>query len=301
MIEAIIVAYKNISDIEKCIAELHNVMAEKDNILIIDNSLTQEISIKLHEPAFKKENKIKYFLSDRNLGSAGGFSLGMKKAYDEGAEWIWLHDEDDYPEKDCLEKLLKDGKGFIRAPVIKDPETGRVLNYFKRNKGFLGYMYPAPADADTVDAAGTAGLLIHRRVIEETGIYDPSFFVGFEDWDYCLRAARKGFKVHVVHDAVVYHPDHQSFRNRFIKEKILKYLPPLFGFIRKANIRNECAVRNIITLTRRHMPAYVLPLSLILSILSLPAFKTIDRNINISLTFKAYLKSLCAGEPESGF
>ncbi|HEY9160185.1 MAG TPA: glycosyltransferase [Desulfomonilia bacterium] len=290
----VIVAYKDIFGLQKCLKFINYQTNPINDVIIIDNSRCIDPVILSWKSVSEKPFKIHLYTSEDNLGSAGGFSLGMKKAFDEGAEWIWLHDEDDYPEKDCLEKLLKDGKGFIRAPVIKDPETGRVLNYFKRNKGMLGYMYPAPADADIVNAAGTAGLLIHRKVIEEIGIYDPSFFVGFEDWDYCLRAAKKGFKVHVVKTAIVYHPDHQSLRNRFIKEKILKYLPPIFGFIRKGNIRDEFAVKNIITLTQRHMSSYVMPFSLILSILSLPLFKIINRNANIFLTLKTYLKSLCA-------
>jgi GT2 family glycosyltransferase len=290
----VIVAYKDIFGLQKCLKFINYQTNPINDVIIIDNSRCIDPVILSWKSVSEKPFKIHLYTSEDNLGSAGGFSLGMKKAFDKDAEWIWLHDEDDYPEKDCLEKLLKDGKGFIRAPVIKDPETGRVLNYFKRNQGHWGYMCPAPVDAEIVDAAGTAGLLINRKVIEEIGIYDPSFFVGFEDWDYCLRAAKKGFKVHVVKTAIVYHPDHQSLRNRFIKEKILKYMPPLFGFMSKGTSRGEYTIRNIIKLTKRHMPFYILPLSLILSVISLPALKIINSDVNILLTLKTYFKSICA-------
>jgi rhamnopyranosyl-N-acetylglucosaminyl-diphospho-decaprenol beta-1,3/1,4-galactofuranosyltransferase len=294
MIVAVIVGYNKIIEFEKCISEVLISIKKDDEILVVDNSSSDNIINKIEKVFIEKEKNIQHFNSDRNLGSAGGFSLGMEKVYEEGAEWIWLHDEDDYPESDCLEKLLSSNEGNIRAPVIKDPETKRVLNYFKRKKGWLGYMYPAPENAETIDAAGTAGLLINRKVIESVGIYDKNFFVGFEDWDYCLKAAKKGFKVHVVPDAVVYHPDHQSFRNKFIKERILRFLPPLFGFIRKGTSRDNYSVRNIIIFTKRHMPAYVLYLSLILSVLTLPIMKVINRETDIILTLKAYFKSLCA-------
>jgi rhamnopyranosyl-N-acetylglucosaminyl-diphospho-decaprenol beta-1,3/1,4-galactofuranosyltransferase len=291
---SVIVAYKDITEFIRCVVSLNNQVIPVHSIIVIDNSNT--IDTQRAAQAFIPSNNVKtnYFQTEENIGSAGGFSLGMKKAYDEGAEWIWLHDEDDYPEADCLVKLLSSNEGYIRAPIIKDPETKKILNYFKRKKGWLGYMYPAPEDAETVDAAGTAGLLIHRKVIESVGIYDASFFVGFEDWDYCLNAAKKGFKIHVVPDAVVYHPDHQSFRNKFIKEKILRFLPPLFGFIRKGNARDNYSVKNIIILTKRHLPSYVLVLSLIFSFFSLPVIKIINRKIDIPLTLKAYFKSICA-------
>jgi rhamnopyranosyl-N-acetylglucosaminyl-diphospho-decaprenol beta-1,3/1,4-galactofuranosyltransferase len=290
----VIVAYKDILGLQRCIEHLNEQTSPINDVIIIDNSGCLDPVKLTWKSVLKIIFKMHLYTSKENLGSAGGFSLGMKKAYDEGAEWIWLHDEDDYPEVDCLEKLLSSNEGYIRAPVIKDPETKRILNYFKRKKGWLGYMYPAPENAKTVDAAGTAGLLIHRKVIESVGIYEANFFVGFEDWDYCLKAAKKGFKIHVVPDAVVYHPDHQSFRNKFIKEKILRFLPPLFGFIRKGNARDNYSVRNIIILTKRHMPAYVVFLSLIFSILTLPILKIINSETNIMLTLKAYFKSICA-------
>jgi len=291
---AVIPVYKDFIGFERCIQELLKQTLSLKKIIAVNNS-TQPLNEHIYN--FIKNSidvELEFKKTETNLGSAGGFSIGMKKAIDDGAEWIWLHDEDDHPEQDCLEKLLSNGEGYIRAPIIKDPETNRVLNYFKRNKGWLGYLYPAPKNAKTVDAAGTAGLLIHRNVIEAVGIYDPEFFVGFEDWDFCLRAEKKGFKVNVVHDAIVYHPDHQSLRNKFIKEKVLKYLPPLFGYIRKGNVRDNYSVRNIIILTKRHMPSYILFLSLIFSVLSLPVMKIMNRQVDIMFTLKAYFKTRCA-------
>jgi rhamnopyranosyl-N-acetylglucosaminyl-diphospho-decaprenol beta-1,3/1,4-galactofuranosyltransferase len=292
-ITAVIVAYKDEEGLKKCIRNLIPQSKNTSIISVINNTDNSSIFENIIS-GYSSCINITLLTNSTNTGSAGGFSLGMEKAYEEGADWIWLHDEDDYPETDCLEKLLSSNEGYIRAPVIKDPETKRVLNYFKRKKGWLGYMYPAPENAETIDAAGTAGLLIHRKVIQSVGIYDASFFIGFEDWDYCLKAAKKGFKIHVIPDAVVYHPDHQSFRNKFIKEKMLRFLPPLFGFIRKGNVRDNYSVRNIIILTKRHMPAYVLFLSLIFSVLTLPIIKIINRETDIMLTLKAYYKSICA-------
>jgi GT2 family glycosyltransferase len=288
----VIVAYKDILGLQRCIELLNEQTSPINDVIIIDNSEC----LNPERLAWKSKIifKMHLYTSKKNLGSAGGFSLGMRKAYENGAEWIWLHDEDDYPEKDCLEKLLLSGKGFIRAPVFKDSATGNILNYSLRKKGWLGYLYPAPENADIVDSAGTAGLLIHRSVIESVGVYDPDFFVGFEDWDYCLRAKEKGFEINVVHDAFLYHPDHRLIKIGFIKEKVLKYLPPLFGFIRKGNVRDNYSVRNIIILTKRHMPAYVLFLSLIFSVLTLPIIKIINRETDIMLTLKAYFKSICA-------
>jgi len=62
----------------------------------------------------------------------------------------------------------------------------------------------------------------------------------------------------------------------------------------KGTSRGEYTIRNIIKLTKRHMPFYILPLSLILSVISLPALKIINSDVNILLTLKTYFKSICA-------
>ena len=40
------------------------------------------------------ENRVVYAPQTDNLGGAGGFSAGVKKAYELGAEWFWVMDDD---------------------------------------------------------------------------------------------------------------------------------------------------------------------------------------------------------------
>ncbi len=40
--------------------------------------------------------------TDENLGGAGGFHRGVKAAYDQGFDRIWLMDDDVVPAPDCL-------------------------------------------------------------------------------------------------------------------------------------------------------------------------------------------------------
>ncbi len=42
-----------------------------------------------------------------NVGGSGGFYTGIKKAYDEGADWIWCMDDDVMPHADCSAHLMQ--------------------------------------------------------------------------------------------------------------------------------------------------------------------------------------------------
>ena len=53
------------------------------------------------------ENRVVYAPQTDNLGGAGGFSAGVKKAYELGAEWFWVMDDDVAVMPEGIERLAK--------------------------------------------------------------------------------------------------------------------------------------------------------------------------------------------------
>jgi len=294
---AVIVAYTNMTSLELCINALCSQSTPVFQIIVIDNSQSCNVTAMIDRLPRSQQEMIQYHATATNIGSAGGFAKGITLAYKEGAEWIWLHDEDDYPDKDCLEKLLGRKGGMIRTPQIVDPKTGKDLRYFKRVQGPLGYFYSASPYRLCVDVAGTAGLLIHRDVITRIGTYDTDFFIGYEDYDYCLRARRAGLSVTPVNEAVVFHPDHQSttFSRYPNLDHILAYLPSFWGGIRKGSNRDIYAIRNYIIVSKRYKSRLIVFLEFLTSCCVLPILALFNPRISLHITLKTYLKALCAG------
>jgi len=294
---AVVVAYRDPLSLKSCVIALANQTVSIERLIVVDNDASYDVRAVIAEASPGSATVIDIVAPGRNLGSAGGFALGMENAYQNGAVWVWLHDEDDAPERECLERLLAFPTGKIRSPRIIDPTTRKTLLYFKRLQGPLGYFFPAPPDRQEIDIAGTAGLLIHREVMQTIGSYDPRFFVGFEDYDYCLRAARAGYPVTVVNEAVVHHPDHQSLisaRTRLL-ENVLAYLPSFWGIIRTGTGRDFYTVRNYIRLSKLHKPKAILALEMLMSLCFLPILRLLDSRIEFRTTLKTYLKTICAG------
>ena len=54
------------------------------------------------------EQKIKIFhvLTDKNIGGAGGFNIGMKKAVESGYKYVWVMDDDTLCNPDALEQFF---------------------------------------------------------------------------------------------------------------------------------------------------------------------------------------------------
>lgn len=65
------------------------------------------------------ENRVVYAPQTDNLGGAGGFSAGVKKAYELGAEWFWVMD-DDVAVPEGIERLADGPIGF---DVIQEAAT----------------------------------------------------------------------------------------------------------------------------------------------------------------------------------
>ncbi|MCL4455340.1 MAG: glycosyltransferase, partial [Deinococcus sp.] len=72
------------------------------HVLVVLNASPPEVTLML-ESEFPE---IELLRLDENLGSAGGFHFGIKRALEAGAGWVWLMDDDAIAEPDSLERLL---------------------------------------------------------------------------------------------------------------------------------------------------------------------------------------------------
>jgi GT2 family glycosyltransferase len=75
-----------------------------ERIIVVENSPVASVALRVAEAGFRKVIVVK---SRLNLGSAGGFKLGLEEAKTHHPTWIWLLDDDNLPESTALETLLK--------------------------------------------------------------------------------------------------------------------------------------------------------------------------------------------------
>lgn len=146
--------------------------------------------------ALGRQERFVYLPQEKNGGGSGGFSAGTQHAYDLGAEWFWLMDDDVIVEPDALEKLER---WTDRFEVIQ----GRRYNFddspFYWQYHFivpLGIPDPiAPAGFDkanyrTMNTACFEGGLFKRNVIQKIGVPDARFFIYWDDTIYGYLASK---------------------------------------------------------------------------------------------------------------
>jgi N-acetylglucosaminyl-diphospho-decaprenol L-rhamnosyltransferase len=95
-----------------------------------------------------------------------------------------------------------------------------LYNLFPRSP--LHCWEPAGPDAQDVACLSGACLLVRRECWQRTGGFDERFFLYFEDFDFCVRARRAGFRLRLAPRARARHElggsafqDRRVFRRRF--------------------------------------------------------------------------------------
>jgi GT2 family glycosyltransferase len=229
-IAAVVVTYNR----KECLAECLNAIRQQsmipDVIYVVDNHSTDGTPTWLFEQQYIAEIPntggmediisvsrtpslnfasgqlidIKYIYKAANTGGAGGFYTGMKAAYDDGYEWLWMMDDDGVPADDSLEQLFfyaeKNGLYYLNALVV-DIKTRFLMAFGDKNREDykdldLLYDYATPFN----------GTLIHRQIPEKIGFIKKEMFIWGDDVEYQERVVKNGFRIATVVSSIHYHP-----------------------------------------------------------------------------------------------
>ena len=188
------------------------VMAEQtrppDHLIVVDNGPDQPAS----EVVAACPLPSTYLPSQRNLGGAGGFALGMLHALALGADWVWCGDDDGRPgDEHVLETLLAEARDRGLAAVspmvvnIDDPQRlafplRRGLSW-KRQRDELGTDF-LPGIASLFN-----GALFAASTLDVVGVPDYRLFVRGDEVEIHRRLVRSGLPFGTSLRATYVHPD----------------------------------------------------------------------------------------------
>lgn len=223
----VIVNWNGKDDVLRCLASLKRLdyPARDTRIVVVDNASQDGSGAVIrrdHPQALLIENA-------RNLGYAKAVNQGFAYALGEGADYVWVMNNDVVVAVDSLTRLVQvcesDDKIGVAAPVIysyNDPTRIEHSGYridlwtgrFKKLK-FGRDVFRAP-DEETleVDSALGCSNLIRASCVKKIGAFRPIYQVYFEETDFNVRARRAGFRVLVVRRARVQHKNSATM-NKF--------------------------------------------------------------------------------------
>jgi GT2 family glycosyltransferase len=214
-IAAVVVTHNRPQLLQQALAALRAQTRPLDTIYVVDNASDDPAaaqSAQSAQPALLSNTVV--LRSDTNIGGAGGFALGMARAFAAGHDWIWLLDDDAIARPDALAHLLAAlagpaaGAGVLCGTVR---EFGDIaLRHRRRFHRATGLERPLPRAAYEgppcrTDTASFVGFLVSAAAVAEVGLPDRSFFLAYDDTEYSLRLGRAGLALWLVPDSVVEH------------------------------------------------------------------------------------------------
>ena len=186
----------------------------------VDNASSDD-SVSILSSATLSNGTIEVLASKTNLGVAEGNNVGLRRALDDGVDWVILLNNDTSFVKDTFSTLIEvavRNRVKILSPVIEaeDP-TGSLWFGGGSIVEWQGYRVlhsgigTVAADRETVGEvertgyAPTCALLVDPRVFAVVGLMDASYFVYWDDVDFALRCQRAGYDYFITSRARLLH------------------------------------------------------------------------------------------------
>lgn len=224
VVDVVVVSYNSAGELRDCVAGLAGL--DWLNVIVVDNDSADD------SLGAVADLPVDAVASGRNGGFAFGVNLGWRRG---NAPYVLLLNPDARIAPDAVKRLVaaleRDGQAAIAAPRIVHDDGSLELSQRRfptlrstyAQALFLHRLFPHADWSDEVvrdpriyDADGApdwvsgACLLVRRRVLEQLGGLDETFFMYGEDKDLARRARTAGHRVRFVAAAVCAHAGGRS-------------------------------------------------------------------------------------------
>lgn len=234
---AVVVTYNRLAQLEITLQRLLQSAPEVlHGVVVVNNASPDGTKDWLNS---QTDPRLHIINSEKNLGGAGGFEIGVRRAVEDlDPDWIVVMDDDGRPEPGAL-KLFHEldlsewdavsaavyfPNGEIcemnrpsRNPFWHLPVFLRTMLFGGRDGFHLGAI-DYEGGARQVDISSFVGLFVSRRAIELVGYPDGGLFVYGDDGLYTLELSSKGGRIG-FHPSIHFEHDCSTFagqRGRFL-------------------------------------------------------------------------------------
>lgn len=211
-ITAVVVTYNRKPLLRKALAAHAAQTQQSSRLLIVDNASTDGTREMLAAEGWLDRPGVELLALPENTGGAGGFAAGMKHAFDNGAEWVWMMDDDAEPHLDALEKLMRvaiDPDCIYGSIAVSGSQTSWPLHSIDGAQ--LSDVAGLP-DTFQVTSLPFLGFLVSAKAAARIGYPDEGYFIAGDDHEYCLRARAAGIPIIACGKSRIVHPASSHYR-----------------------------------------------------------------------------------------
>ncbi|WP_261166055.1 glycosyltransferase family 2 protein [Microbacterium sp. Marseille-Q6965] len=192
----VVVTYNRSHLLSRLLDSIERMDPKPGHVVIVDNASSDDTTEVVESYRDRIGTEIVYRRLEENTGGSGGFSEGMRVAYELGSEWMWLMDDDVEVLPEGLARMGAWAPRFKSIQGRRYDYDGSEFYWQYRVSVPLGIPIPfAPADFDAsgyrpMNSGCFEGMFIHRSIVKQIGLPDPRFFIYWDDTIYGWLASR---------------------------------------------------------------------------------------------------------------
>lgn len=206
-IGVVIVTYNRIEKLKKALECFERQISLPSYILVVDNASTDGTAQYLDMWGSTASVCEKIVIRNKeNLGGSGGFYTGLERAFSLEADWIWVSDDDAFPEEDALKEAYSylteheaelEGISAICGAVINDGkiDIAHRKNMYSRGVKVIEQLIPEEdylKPEFELNAFSYVGTIISKAKMAEVGFTQKEYFIWWDDTEHSLRLAKAG-------------------------------------------------------------------------------------------------------------
>ncbi|MCG7633232.1 glycosyltransferase family 2 protein [Gordonia McavH-238-E] len=212
---AVVVTHRRVELLAESLAVVSGQDRPVDHLIVVDNADEPEVAALVAAQSVPTT----YLGSQRNLGGAGGFALGMLHALALGADWVWCADDDGRPDGPTVLSTLLDCAERHRldevSPVVANLDDPDILAFplrrglvWRRKRSELFADGEAQSD-DLLPGIASLfnGALFSAYCLEQVGVPDLRLFFRGDEVEVHRRLVRSGVRFGTCLRAGYLHPD----------------------------------------------------------------------------------------------
>ena len=209
---AVVVTYNRKNLLRACLDAILAQSLPPDDVLVVNNASTDGTH-ELLEAEYA--DKVHLMHMAHNVGGSGGFFRGMKWAYDNGADWLWIMDDDGVPDETSLAEMMapKNTTAYaVMNPLVVHNADPSQLSFGIDIDGEMVKSIETVVERTAPDAVVFKrmnpfnGTLISRKAVSKVGYPKREMFIWGDEVDWVARLDESGLPFATIVASVQRHP-----------------------------------------------------------------------------------------------
>jgi GT2 family glycosyltransferase len=199
-----------------CLSSLQKLQYDNRRDIVVDNGSTDDSAARIRRE-FPQAELIE---AGTNLGFAGGCNVGIRRALADGADYVWLLNNDTKVDPTALRALVEKAEtdpqiGAVGSAIYSMEAPQRLQVWGGGKVSFLlggSRHFFKPVGDEKIQYITGASLFLRRAALDTVGLLDEGFFFYWEDSDLCFRLRQAGWRLAVAARSAVWHKESASLR-----------------------------------------------------------------------------------------